>query len=105
MLSNLGGTAQTARENSGGGEDAFDAFLRREARISDVAVIVRKTPNPIPYRPLSEIVASELAHHILERDFARPGRSQFDAGTYAANYRRRLDRYLGVAQRLMSLRG
>jgi hypothetical protein len=53
---------------------------------------------------LSEIVASELAHHILERDFARPGRSQFDAGTYAANYRRRLDRYLGVAQRLMSLR-
>jgi hypothetical protein len=53
---------------------------------------------------LSEIVASELAHHILERDFARPGRSQLDAGTYAANYRRRLDRYLAVAQRLMSLR-
>ncbi len=50
---------------------------------------------------LSEIIATEIAHHILERDFARPGR-QFDAGTYAAQYRRRLDRYLIVAQRLLS---
>jgi hypothetical protein len=52
---------------------------------------------------LSEIIATEMAHHILERDFARPGR-QFDAGTYAAQYRRRLDRYLVVAQRLLSQR-
>jgi hypothetical protein len=50
---------------------------------------------------LSEIIATEISHHILERDFARPGRG-FDAGTYAAQYRHRLDRYLVAAQRLLS---
>jgi hypothetical protein len=49
---------------------------------------------------LSEIIATEIAHYILERDFARPGRL-FDSGTYAAQYRRRLERYLVVAQRLL----
>jgi hypothetical protein len=49
---------------------------------------------------LSEIVATEMAHHVLEREFSRPGR-EFDAAAYAAGYRRRIDRYLQVAQRLL----
>jgi hypothetical protein len=50
---------------------------------------------------LSEIIASEMAHHVLERDLARPGR-QFDSGTYAAQFRRRVDRYLLIGQRLLA---
>ncbi len=50
---------------------------------------------------LAEIMATELVHYLLEREFARPGQ-WIDASRYSSRYRSRLGRYLGKAQQMLS---
>ena len=49
---------------------------------------------------LAEILATEMTHYLIEREFNRPS-EQFDAPSYAAKYRKRLGKYLGLAQRML----
>jgi len=49
---------------------------------------------------LSEIIAAEMTHYLVEREFNQPGQ-QFDPAAYAAKYRRRLNKYVAMAQKML----
>jgi hypothetical protein len=50
---------------------------------------------------LAEIMATEITHHLLEREFARPG-ERFDASRYPPRYRSRIGKYLDIAQKYLT---
>ena len=50
---------------------------------------------------LAEIMATEITHHLLEREFARPG-ERFDASRYPPRYRSRIGKYLDIAQKMLT---
>ncbi len=53
---------------------------------------------------LAEIMATEITHHLLEREFTRPG-EQFDVYRYPPRYRSRIGKYLALAQKMLTAAG
>lgn len=51
---------------------------------------------------MAEVIASEVTHFIVERDMNRPGQD-VDPARYAVLYRKRLNRYLMLAQQMLAI--
>lgn len=58
VLSNLGSVVSNTQEHKANQHGVFEDFLWRESRISDVAIIVQRTPTEIPYKPATDVAAA-----------------------------------------------